>query len=278
MGFRVLYINFIFLEVYMLTVLIFIGLGLVLWVVLCILIVEEGTVQLPLRHGQPYRGGVGPGWHFFFPFGPSLRFVKMEREQRFELVFNFPANSATATVTVTARVKLKFFLTAQRLVQTWGACGNELSRQALERVITSSLRPVVERIGSGFICRHLQNNPEEFRRQLQGRLAPSALVPSPGIAPPAALLDYLGVEEPEATEVVFSFPEAVKKEEEKAKKKKEEKKAKEKREEQADEFLEFAKKLGKDLKNPEEFKQVVEVWKIINVEEKKEGKKEEKKK
>ncbi|MEW6408105.1 MAG: hypothetical protein AB1465_05440 [Patescibacteria group bacterium] len=246
----------------MLMVLIIIGLVVLLWLALSFHLVDEGMIKLPLRAGRPFRWGsplaargVEQGWYFFW-LGPFIRFITIEQEQRFELSFRF-STAAPRVVTAAVRIKLNFSLTAQGLPQTWQVC-NSLSHQNLEMTIKNLLQPLVERIGQGLTWRQLQDDSEAFRRDVQAELN---------------ILAPLAVEEPKITEIVFSFPPSINEEIAERKTGKERRR---KNREQTDEFLEFARKLGKDVNDPDQLKQAFEAWRILMKEEKPE--KEEKKK
>lgn len=172
----------------MLAVLIVIGLASLLWVVLSFNFVNKGTLQLPIWKGKPYPEGISQGWHFFW-FGPLIKFITIEKEQKFELNFQISIKSKTVKI----KINLEFSLTTESLPQIWQRC-NDFSHRNIERVISNLLRPVVKQKMKNFTLYQLQNDPERFREDLQTELE-------------KILVEPFKVEWPEITEVIFSFPE-----------------------------------------------------------------------
>lgn len=236
----------------MLTVSIIIGLAVLLWTALSSRIVYEGTLQLPLRGGKPYKWGNpriarGIDHDCIFWLGPFIKFITVKQKQQFRLNFRF--STAAPSMPVIAKIRLDFSLTTLGLPQTWHAC-NGLSRRNLKRTVVDLLRPQVEQIGQESNWRHLQDNPEAFRRDLQARLN---------------VLNPLAIDGPEISEIFFSFPAL-------AAIRNEERKKRRKAKNKYRQLQILAEGMGKDIRDRDQLKDVLDIWRMLMKEEKSEKK------
>ncbi len=166
-------------EESMTIVLIIFGLAVLLWIVLSFRFVDKGMLQLPLRGRNLYQWGNPPqargieeGWYFFW-LGPFIKFISIEKEQNFQLDYQF-LTAAPRAATVKVRIKLNFSLTGDNLPYIWRTC-NGLSYKNLEIKVKNLLLPLVKRIGQGLTLKQLKNDLELMWPEVERSLRNSEL-------------------------------------------------------------------------------------------------------